>query len=225
MTNTKSTFLPLAILIATFSITACNVPRPNPNANQTPAVTVLPSGSGSGSDPTLAATATPDFTPTPLPDPPAGWQEYSDSNTGLSFYYPPGWEVIPYDEHKIDVRAGQGDGWIEISTVDANNADTWNVTPETLSQPQMMIEALLTAAKEDGEFQPAQSIPSRIGGEVWTSQGVYEVLQDKLWIGVTALTDRAVIGLGHGIEKSEGWDSEMIPAYQNIIWSVRLAER
>lgn len=224
MTTTRSSSFPLAILIATISITACRAPKPNPNDNHTPLVTVLASGSGSGSDPILTATATPNFTPTPLPDPPPEWQEYSDANTGLSFYYPPDWEVIPYDEHKIDVREGQGDGWIEISTVDATNAELWNVTPEMLKQPHTMIDALLGAAQEDGEFAPAQSIPSRIGGEVWSSQGAYEVLNDKLWIGVTALSDRAVVALGHGTDESEGWDSAMIPTYQNIIWSIRLEQ-
>src|SRR5262245_47468607 len=126
-------------LAATLILSGCggsNVPETPPV--QTPNE-VVPTGEGIPDATLPPATPTrrptPFATATPLPEPPAGWVEYQSVELGIVLYHPADWEVqyVAGDSPMIELRAPQGEGWLEVVSVDATNADNWSASEEMLA--------------------------------------------------------------------------------------------
>lgn len=219
--------LTFALLLAGLVLLAgCKMPRPSP-APATPSVpdggaqaVAPPDDNQSASTPEVSPTPIPAVSPTPLPDPPAGWQEYASTEMGISLYYPPDWEVILFDAWHIDVRAGQGEGWIEVYVVDSTNADDFSLEPEMVGDPESIIQAQFIALQENGDFSPFAPLETRFGFSAYSTKGTYSVLEDLLWLAVLDLGERAVIAQGHSLAEVEGWDTNLVPTYEQILWSI-----
>lgn len=213
-------------LIAVLLLAACsgsNVPETPPV--QTPG-DVAPTGEIIG-DVTLPP-ATPTRPPTPfatatsLPDPPAGWVEYQSVELGISLYHPSDWEVqyVVGDVPLIDLRAPAGEGWLEVQAIDASNAHRFSASEEMLADPQLMAETYRAAAETDANFSAAQQMETRIGVAAWNYEGITDIYEDRVWVGVMALPPRAIISVGHATQDTPEWDAELVPLYQQVMWSI-----
>jgi hypothetical protein len=217
-----TTTLPLIVLLG---LSACNLPQPQPTQQN---VTVLPNGGTPGPDGTITAqnavpaTASPSaaVTSTPAGDPPEGWLEYANPEMHLRLYHPPDWEVTLPQANLITVRSPDGIGWLEISIVDAANAHEFSVPPETVSNAEAMIQSLLSAAVQEGDFAPAYRFDTRFGANAWATQGTYTIMEDNLWFAVIEQRDRAVLARGHAAESVEDWATSLIPLYEQIAWTI-----
>jgi hypothetical protein len=165
---------------------------------------------------------TPFATPTPLPEPPAGWVEYQSVELNIRLYHPPDWgvEYVLGESPKLDLRAPEGEGWVEVYTVDATNAHQWSASEEMLADPQLMAETYRAAAETDASFSAAQQMETRIGVVAWNFEGIDDRYEERVWVGVMNLPPRAVLAIGHAAEETPEWDSELVPLYQQIIWSI-----
>jgi hypothetical protein len=226
MTKRTHSTLPVVISLA-LVLAGCNLPEPRPTQ---PSVTVLPNGEtpavdgGSAAPGSLTATPTADApaaTSTPAGDPPEGWLDYTNPETSLRFYYPPDWEVSLPQPHQFDVRSADGTGWFEIIVLDAANvAEVNNLPVATLSDAEAAMQLLLGAAQEDGEFSPIYQVETRFGMDAWATQGTYDALEDRVWFAIMEQRNRAVLVRGHAAESVEGWETSLIPIYEQILWSI-----
>jgi hypothetical protein len=220
-----TTFTAISILLI---LSACNLPQPNPTTQ--PVVTILPNGETPGIDTgtpqpggATAAPISPEpaATSTPAGDPPEGWVEYSSAEYSLRFYHPPDWEVTLPQAHQFDVRSADGTGWIEIIVIDASNVDDYNNLPVTvLTDAQAAMQLLLSAAQQDGEFGPIYHVDTRFGMEAWATHGSYAALEDRVWFAMMEQRNRAIHVRGHAAESVEGWETSLIPIYEQILWSI-----
>lgn len=220
----------LAMLLAACNLTNITGVPPTSPIEGTPFVTAegTDGAPAAFTDVPAVPTITPTlaFTPTPLPDPPQGWLEYQSQEAQIRFFYPPDWEValVPNNFPLLDVRAQQGEGWLEINLIDANSADLFSLSPEMLGDPQALAEAFRSAAETDGEFSAAHLMETRTGVAAWNYAGTNEIYEDRLWVGVMSLTPNAVIALGHAKKDTADWDSRLVPLYQQIVWSIQILE-
>jgi hypothetical protein len=220
-----TTFAVMSLILA---LSGCNMPQPRPTTQ--PAVTVLPNGdtpafeagtAAPGSATVTANSPDPAATSTPAGDPPEGWLEYTSTEAALRFYYPPDWEVSLPQANQFDVRSADGTGWIEIIVIDAANVSQYNnLPPEALNDAQAAMQLLLGAAQEDGEFNPIYRVDTRFGMEAWATQGTYDALEDRVWFAIMEQRNRAILVRGHAAESVEGWETSLIPIYEQILWGI-----
>jgi hypothetical protein len=216
-----------AVISMVLIVSGCNMPKPGPTQ---PSVTILPNNetpgidSGTAGPGTSTATPTtpdPAATSTPAGDPPQGWLEYSSPEFALAFYHPPDWEVSQPQAHQFDVRSADGTGWIEIIVIDAENVDDYNNLPVTaLTDAQAAMQLLLGAAQEDGAFNPIYRVDTRFGMEAWATSGTYDALEDRVWFAIMEQPNRAILVRGHAAESVEGWETSLIPIYEQILWGI-----
>lgn len=211
-----------ALLISAAALGACSAPAPNPPTAQAadPGDVTTP-----GLDPIIAdpetATPGPTVTPTPLPPLPEGWVEFEGEPLRVSLGYPEGWEVVPYDTHKMDLRLPGTDGWMEIEVIDAESDDTFSLEYAPGMSAEALLNVLLNAAREDGDFGEATPFETRTGADTWIAEGSYTLLSDRVLIGVMALPDRAILVKGHSPIRDEVWDSALMDVYRNMLWALQ----
>ncbi len=180
--------------------------------------------------PTADPTATATLTPSPTPDVPGGWETYRSDELSLSLYYPAEWEPLTTSADKIDIRGADGSAWIEIHVVDEANADEWGIgyTPGMLTED--LIDILLAASREDGDFEVDQPLLTRTGATARVTTGSYHVFDEMILIGVIGLPDRAIVLVGHnaepvgptddGAEPPEQSWARLEPLYEQVLWSI-----
>lgn len=199
---------PLATGIAALllAMLACNTAPATPPTPTSPPRTQTPT-------PTL----TPAYSPTP--DLPSGWVTYRSEALAISLYHPSEWEPVPIDDHKIDLQEKQGQGWIEITILDATTMDRWGLAYTPGMPAEAIIGELGRAARENGAFEPARQIDNRSGLAAWGIQGHYDVLDDYILIAALSLADWGIIVVGHGGSDEAEWE-RLGPVYKQIVWSV-----
>jgi hypothetical protein len=216
-----------AVISMVLIVSGCNMPEPGPTQ---PSVTILPNNGTPGIDSVttrpgnLTATPTspdPAATSTPAGDPPEGWLEYSSPELALRFYHPPDWDVSLPQAYQVDLRSADGTGWIEIIVIDAENVDEYNNLPVTvLTDAEAAMQLLLGAAQQDGTFSPVYQVDSRFGMDAWATSGTYDALEDRVWFAIMEQRNRAILVRGHAAETVEGWETSLIPIYEQILWGI-----
>jgi hypothetical protein len=215
----------IALLIYTsllVGLTSCNLPA------------VRPSGAGAGTPPPpadtplpddlpavtadQAAASTPSLTLTPVLTLPPDWIAYRTA-LHLTISHPPDWEAIPYDDHKLDLREATGLGWAEINIVDSTSASNWNLEYIPGMQAQAILNTLLEAAREDGTFEDPHHLLTSDGRTAWFTEGTYDILGDRLLIGVLGLPERAVLLVGHSTGDETEWQ-RLSPIYRLMMQSI-----
>ncbi len=214
------------LLLAGLALVGCNVSRAGaPTENGS--IDDSPQGGGdAGTRVTATPAATdmpagPTITPTPLPPPPDGWSEYQSDEVGLSLYYPPGWEVVPYTDHKFDVRETGGDGWAEINLIDTSNDEDFSLEYTPGTDAQVLVNVILAAAREDGDFGEAGRLDTRAGLTAWIGEGTHELLSERELMGIIALSNRVILLIGHAALQDETWDARLIDTYRTILWTIQ----
>jgi len=161
--------------------------------------------------PTADPTATATLTPSPTPDVPGGWETYRSDELSLSLYYPAEWEPL-------------------TTSADKANADEWGIgyTPGMLTED--LIDILLAASREDGDFEVDQPLLTRTGATARVTTGSYHVFDEMILIGVIGLPDRAIVLVGHnaepvgptddGAEPPEQSWARLEPLYEQVLWSI-----
>ncbi|MBN1120469.1 MAG: hypothetical protein JXJ17_05285 [Anaerolineae bacterium] len=208
---------------------ARNEPTPTPTVVESAAEESSPTETPAA-DPT--ATVTP--SPSPTPDVPDGWDTYRSDELSLSLYYPAEWEPLTTSADKIDIRGADGSAWVEIHIVDETNADEWGIgyTPGMLTED--LIEILLAASREDGDFEVDQPLLTRTEATARVTTGSYHVFDEMILIGVIGLPDRAIVLVGHnaepigptddGAEPPEQSWARLEPLYEQVLWSITPVE-
>jgi len=203
-------------------LTSCNLPAVRSSSAEAgtpppPADTPLPDDMP---DVTAdqAAASTPSLTLTPALTLPPDWIAYRTA-LRLTISYPPDWEAIPYDDHKLDLREVTGLGWAEINIVDSTSASNWNLEYVPGMQAQAMLNTLLEAAREDGTFEDPHHLLTSDGHTAWFTEGMYDILGDRLLIGVLGLPDRAVLLVGHSTGDETEWQ-RLSPIYRLMMQSI-----
>jgi hypothetical protein len=196
--------LPLATLI--LALLACSLPSTTP-----PTSTALPR------TPTPTPTPTPAYSPTP--DLPSGWVTYRSDPLAISLYHPAEWEAVPYGDNKVDLQEKQGQGWVELTILDATTMDRWSLDYTPGMSAEAIIGELARAARENGAFDAPQLIENRSGLSAWAVQGHYDVLDENLLIAAISRSDRGIILTGHGGPDEAEWQ-RLAPIYEQIVWSV-----
>jgi hypothetical protein len=149
---------------------------------------------------------------------PPDWVEYP-TPLGLTISLPPDWETIPFDDHKLDLRETSRQGWVEINIVDSTSASDWNLAYTPGMQAQAMLNTLLEAAREDGTFEDPHHLLTYDGRTAWFTEGTYNILGDRLLIGVLGLPDRAILLVGHGPDDEAEWQ-RLSPIYRLMMQSI-----
>ncbi len=154
----------------------------------------------------------------PVPD---GWVEIRSGALGISLYAPSGWEAIPYDMNKLDLRGPDINSWLEINVIGPETAPAWNLVYTPGMAAEDLLAILVAAAQEDGEFGEPEVYGLRVGGQAWTAEGSYNLLADRILIGVVAQETRALLVIGHAPMTEDGdWDQALIQTYRQILWSL-----
>lgn len=178
-----------------------------------------------GSIPTFAPTYSPYPSPAamPTPDLPIGWLAHTAAEQGLEVYVPPGWTVTSLDAHHLDMREADSVGWLEIGVVDEASEAEWGLDYHPAMRADALMEVLLAALRQNGDFEEAYPLLTRTGRTAWISTGTYNVLNERLLIGVIGLQERAIVIIGHGsegaAEADEEWDRLSV-IYEQIVWSI-----
>src|SRR5574341_871866 len=162
----------------------------------------------------------PTLTPTPLPPPPGGWIEYQSAPLRLTLHYPPGWEVRPSDDQRFEVREISGDGWIDINVVDESNDEDFSLTYSPGASADALMGIVLSAARQEGEFEDAQSVETRTGISAVMTEGTYELMTERELIAIMGLPDRVILAVGHAPIRDDVWDANLIQTYQIIVWTI-----
>lgn len=165
--------------------------------------------------------AGPTLTPTPLPPAPDGWIEYQSLLLELALHYPPGWEIRPSDDRKFEVREISGDGWIDINVVDESNDEDFSLSYSPGASSDALLGIILSAARQEGEFEDAQSVDTRTDIPAVMTEGTYELMAERELIAVMALPDRVILAVGHAPIREEVWDANLIQIYETIVWTIR----
>lgn len=193
----------MAILIVAAACTTFSATPPTPTS---PTLT-----------PTVMPTPTPAYSPTP--DLPPGWATYRSETLAISLYHPSGWELASTGDLKIDLQEKEGQGWMEITILDATTMDRWGLAYTPGMTAEVIIGDLGRAARENGAFGTAHPIENRSGLAAWAMLGHYDVLDDNVLIAAISLADRGIILVGHGGSDEAEWE-RLGPIYQQIVWSV-----
>lgn len=194
-----------AMTVLTLALLACNAPSTTPPEPTAPPRTSTP-----------APTLTPAYSPTP--DLPSGWVTYRSETLAISLYHPSAWGQVPYDDHKIDLKEEQGQGWIEITALDATTMDRWGLDYAPGMTAEAIVGELAHAARENGIFEAPQQIQNRSGLAAWSIQGRYDIMGETVLIAAISLADRGIILVGHGGLDEAEWE-RLEPIYKQIVWS------
>jgi hypothetical protein len=228
--TTKHTALigSLALIALILAASACNAPFAGTPAASPPGSAADPP-SLPPDQPTMSATVpaegdqTPPgglvLTPTP-PVPPEGWLEHRSERLNLAFYCPQDWMPVPVNEFKLDVRDPASFAWAEINHIDQTNAADWSLPYTPGMSAESILDILVEAAREDGTFDDPHHVVTRDGRTAWATQGVYDILEDNLFIGVIGYSTRAVVVLGHDTGEPGDWQSRLLPLYQVLFESI-----
>lgn len=161
--------------------------------------------------------------PTPTPRLPEGWTEQTNAELDVTFALPPGWEVAPEESHTIGLRETGGDGWAQVSVLDEETSTRWGIAYREGMPAAWVLDALLGALREDGDFTAPAPVETREGYEALASEGVYHVMGERLLVAVVGLPDRTIVVLGHGGETPDDPDAEwsrLRPLYERLVWSI-----
>lgn len=211
------------VLVAAGLITACS-----PGVDAPPAATSPPAPATDGPEnvtptpSTDAETAPPGASPAPTdePDPLAGWVEYTSSDLGLTLYMPEGWEATPGGLQVLNLRQPDGGGWIQVRTVTAASADDLGLAEMPGLDAPQILDTLLAALREDGDFSAPYTLDTETGGTALAVEGQYYVLNERLLVAVLSGSEQAVVFTGHGPEdqdaSGDGWE-QLVSIYETII--------
>jgi hypothetical protein len=218
---TLVTILVLALLLGACSPSAPDAPPAPGQPAEAP--TPAPGEDGDPAPVTLPTQDEPAPTPSPMPPLPEGWRETSNPDLGLAFALPDGWEVLPGGPFALDLRETAGDGWAQVALLDDTTAADWDLSVQPGTGPEVVLDALLAALREDGDFTAPRPVETRAGHPALASEGTYHLLDEQLLVAVVSLPDRIVIVTGHGGERPPDPDREwsrLRPIYERIIWSL-----
>lgn len=219
----------LALFALILAASACNAPFASTPAASRPGSATDPP-SLPPDQPTMSATApTGDDQETPpggsMPSPtalvlPEGWLEHRSETLNLSFYHPQDWMPVPVNEFKLDVRDPASFAWAEINHVDQTNAADWSLPYTLAMSAEKILDILVEAAREDGTFDDPHHVVTRDGRTAWATQGVYDILEENLFIGVIGYSTHAVVVLGHDTGEPGDWQTRLLPVYQTLFESI-----
>jgi hypothetical protein len=179
-----------------------------------------PNADAASDVPTVTASG-PTLTPTPLPPAPDGWIEYQSAPLALTLHYPPGWEARPVDDRKVELREISGDGWIDINVVDPSNDEDFSLVYSLGASAEDLMGVIVSAAREEGEFEDPKSVDTRTGIPAITTEGTFELIAERELIAVMALPDRVLLAVGHAPIRDDVWDTSLIQTYETIVWTIR----
>jgi hypothetical protein len=231
MNNKQPINLMLMAGLMVIALAACrsNQDEPTPTPTRVDAVEEESSPTETpAAEPT--ATEEPSPTPSPTPDVPDGWETYRSDELALLLYHPAEWNALTTSADKIDIRGAEGSAWVEIHVVDETNADEWGIDYTTGMSTEDLIETLLAASREDGDFEVDQPLLTRTGAEARVTTGSYHVFDEMILVGVLGLPDRAIVLVGHnaepvgptddGAEPPEQTWARLEPLYEQVLWSL-----
>jgi len=156
--------------------------------------------------------------PVIIPDVPEGWSTFESSALALSLAYPGGWDAQPVNEEKLDIIQQNSDAWIEFILLDEETADDWSLTFEPDADPTSVIDTLITASSQDGEYGSPRIIQTRGGSQVAVADGQDNLFSERILIGVLTRTENWLLIIGHGTEDLDTWE-DLLPVYEGIIAS------
>ena len=129
---------------------------------------------------------------------PAGWAAYSSDSLGLAMLLPEGWESLQSGEYTLDLHEAGGDGWAQLTVLTGENARSLGISFEPGATSAELLDTLLLAFREDGDFSAPTELQTASGDTLAFSGGVYEPHREQLLIAAKALPGRAAILVGHG---------------------------
>jgi hypothetical protein len=144
---------------------------------------------------------------------------YRSDTLAISLYHPAEWEAVPHGDRKVDLQEKQGQGWIELTVLDATTMDRWSLDYAPGMSAEAIIGELASAARENGAFDDPRPIESRSGLSAWAVQGHYDVLDENMLIAAISMSDRGIILTGHGGADAAQWQL-IAPIYEQIVWSI-----
>lgn len=208
--NTSGRLL-CASLVSLAAALACSAPSVQPARTET--ATPVP--------PTETATPTPTLAPTPTVA--ADWQTYQADALKLKVSYPSGWEVSAPEPDTLEIAQTDGDGWLQIDPVNPGVENLFGLSYTAGEGGDAIMAALLAAARQDGAYPDAQSMPTRIGPAAWFSEGQSDIHSEQTLIASIGLADRAIVLTGHGTTRPEDWPA-LSAVYKGIIASLEAAQ-
>ena len=226
----------ISTCLFTFILSGCNVPD-LASTGQEVADTVDIEAQSEAVEPSTAVPDTPSPTEAPAtqipitPNVPDDWVRITSPELHINLYRPVGWEITYSDErHKLDVIEGDGPGWLEISLINEDTADLYNLLYNPGDPAEGLMVALLDAAQEDGNFGPSREVMTFEGYSVFLSNGALELIGDNLMIGVVDFESFALLVTGHVVEEDIDIPDvtvevdRLMPIYEDIILNIGLLD-
>lgn len=153
---------------------------------------------------------------------PEGWVESVEAQSQLTVYHPPGWEIIPVSAHKLDLQDADGKTWVEIVKLTPETAPEWGLNYTTGASGNEILTTLVEASQEDAEWSELTSAFAQDGREIWFAEGTNSLLGQRVWLGIQAGDEHAVIMLGHyDLSEGEvGWPDGTSMLFQTMFTTV-----
>ena len=214
-------------IISIVLLTACTMPA----FQQTPAAppgsdVTQPAATVGATEAAIAGNESeslPTITPTPIPVP-DGWVEHTSNALDLRMALPPDWGSVFDEDTRLDLRRDVDNGWVEINRIDGETADEWSVDYSPGMEAAYLLNQLLPALREEGDFSDPRPIHMANGAMAWATDGTYELLEDMLFVAVIGYADHALLILGHGGDETDAWAGELVPLYETIVQHIGAAE-
>lgn len=154
---------------------------------------------------------------TAAPALPADWVSQVSTEGGVRYALPPGWDVLPYESGHFDLREHEGNGWLEVYTLNESTRSNWGLTYQAGESADSIIAALLSAARDDGTFAEPYRLDSRSGLDGWGFDGEYTVYSERAFVGVIASSQSGLIIVGHENGSQADWVTVVKPLYLQIV--------
>lgn len=220
-------------LLAALGLQACNLPAAQ-QAQTPPAPGETPPAESTAEDASSAGASTPapasDATPTASAAEsslPPGWAAQDIAALGLTVSTPEGWELEVVDDTNAHLRETGGEGWLQLMVLNAENAEVLGIDYNPQMSATDLLEGLLVAFREDGDFTAAQPLDTAGGFSAATSEGQYQPYGERLMLTVVTLPGRAAFLIGHGpaldIDPDAEW-ARLQPIYTDIVKSIEASE-
>lgn len=182
---------------------------------------VQPTAAPTSAPPSATPTPAPTSTPIPTLEIPPDWKAYP-AVPGINLALPPGWEVSATDPAALDIRADDGEGWMQIVALGGTGTNPFGLAYSPGMAGDAIMASLLAASRQDGTFADPQMVATRAGVAAWLSEGRSDVHHEQVLIAAVGLPDRALVLIGHGGQNAEDWPA-LSEIFRGIVASLSYA--